>query len=87
MEIFTLEQFHELSIEKKCSLVTFNGIFLASRNLGGRNAFLFYLQGLFIEIWFSEKGIINNVLAFNEIKGLDLYTEVINIDDLKEVIN
>jgi len=87
MEIFTVEQFYKLPIEKKCSLVTFNGVFLASRNLKNRKAFLFYLQGLFIEIWFSEKGIIQNVLAFSETRGLDLYTEVINIDDLNEVID
>ena len=36
MEIFTLEQFYKLPIEKKCSLVTFNGVFLASRNLKKR---------------------------------------------------
>ncbi len=82
-----LNKFHEMAFEEKCNLITFSGTYLTSKDFGKDKVYLFYLNGFFAEIWYNiEKSKVHGVNAFTSNRGLEVYCDEIEIDELKSVL-
>lgn len=81
--MFTIEEFQELTFEKKCNLVTFNASYLTFRISENLQTFLYDSGEYFIEVFYSK--IDQRVLGFNafsDISGLEAYLETISLEGL-----
>lgn len=81
--MFTIEDFREMTFEKKCDVITFQGNYLLQRRLADCKVFLYSAEEFFIEVFYSPKH--QKVLminAFDNTIGLEPYLDKITLDDL-----
>ena len=79
-----IQDFRELSFEKKCDVVTYYGQYLVYRFLGDCKVFLYGADDFFIEVFYSPK--YQKVLminAFDQHTGIEPYLEMISLADLE----
>lgn len=77
---FSLIEFKEMSFEKKCDVITFQGDYLMQRTLADCKVFLYHAHGFFAEVFYSTQ--YRKVLMINgfaDVEGLDPYLEEISL--------
>jgi hypothetical protein len=81
--MITIEDFRTCSFEKKCDVVTRQSTFIASRNMGNCNVYLYHSGVFFIEVFYSP--IYKKVLmisAFENSGSLGQYVEKVSLAEL-----
>jgi hypothetical protein len=81
--MLTLQDFRIMPFDKKCDVITFNGNYLAQRNLADCKVFLYFTDGFFIEVYYSP--VAKKVMMINGFEksiGLAPYLDKISLEDL-----
>ena len=84
--MMTLQDFRIMPFEKKCDVITFNGSYLAQRNLADCKVFLYFTDGFLIEVFYSpEFKKVLMITAFEKTIGLAPYLDKISLAGLELV--
>jgi hypothetical protein len=84
--MMTLQDFRIMPFERKCDVITFNGSYLAQRNLADCKVFLYFTDGFFIEVFYSpEFKKVLMITAFEKTIGLAPYLDKISLAGLELV--
>lgn len=81
--MMTLQDFHYLSFDKKCDLITFCANYIMHKELGKSKVFLYAMDKFFIEVYFTpEEDRLLHIYAFSDTKNLTDYIEKISLEEL-----
>jgi len=83
-----IKEFSQLNFEKQCTTITFKGSLLMKKDFGVHKAYLFALGNFFVEIWFNGvKNQIHGINSFSSVRGLDMYTEGVDLSEVYSLLN
>lgn len=81
----TITDFHTMTFEKKCDVITFGGAYLMHRTVGETKVFLYHVDGFYVEVFYSPKSAMVLMMnAFSNVTGLDPYLDTISLAGIKE---
>jgi len=82
-----IKEFSQLNFEKQCSILTFKGKLMAKKAFGVHQVYLFSIGNFFAEVWFNGiRNEIHGINSFSTIKGLDMYTEDLDISEVELIL-
>lgn len=78
-----LEDFRQLSFERKCDMITFGASYLCHRRQGDHKIFLYDAEAFFVEVLYSvSNGKVTGFNAFHQMHWLEPYLDMISLEDL-----
>jgi hypothetical protein len=83
----TLTDFNTMTFEQKCDVITLGAAYLMHRTIGETKVFLYYVDGFYIEVFYSSKSA--KVLMMNGFEnpiGLDPYLDIISLGSLDGIV-